>query len=379
MRLSVIGHFVDALPVAAGLLIVLAVTAAAGPASAQTLRDAAEGRFLIGTAAEPYELDNPKYAKILARQFSSVTAENAMKPAALHAKQGELTFGEADRLVAFAQEHGLEVIGHVLIWHQAAPDWMFTDGSGRPLPRDVALQNMREHIHAVAGHFRGKVRGWDVVNEAISDSGPYLRDTPALRAIGEDYVIKAFEFAHEADPDAELYYNDYNIDMPYKRDKGLRMVRELLGAGVRLDAVGIQGHWLLESPPLDEINDGIQAFIDLGVRVEITELDIDPLPRTREGGADVTAIEEEGDNPYVRGMPNQVQRQLAQRYHDLFNLFQRHPEISRVTLWGIDDEGTWLNNFPVQGRTNHPMLWDRELEPKLAYRAVLKSLQRGSR
>lgn len=344
--------------------------------STHTMRRAAETHLAIGAAVEPRYLDNPAYAALLAREFNSVTAENAMKPMAVHARRGELTFEAADRLVDFAEEHHMQVIGHVLVWHQSSPSWLFENQAGEPLPREEALANMREHIHAVVGHYRGRVRGWDVVNEAISDTGPYLRDTPALRAIGEDYVIKAFEFAHEADPNAELYYNDYNIAVLLKRAKALRLVNELLDAGVRLDAVGVQGHWLVDWPSVGEIKDGLDAFLDLGVSVDITELDIDPLPRQRAGGADISAIEQAGDNPYVDGMPEEAQQKLARRYAELFDLFLSEPGVRRVTLWGVDDGASWLNFFPVQGRTNHPLLFDRDLQPKPAYYAVLNSLRR---
>ncbi len=335
----------------------------------------ATDRVAIGAALSPQDLDDPALAAHVAKHFAVLTPGNEMKPDALQREQGVFTFERADRLVAFAQAHGQDVIGHTLVWHSQAPKWLFEDENGDPLPRDIALDNMREHIHAVAGHFRGKVKGWDVVNEAISDGGPYLRDTPALRAIGEDYVIKAFQFAHEADPDAELYFNDYNIEREYKREKALRLVEELRDAGCRIDAVGIQGHWLLGAPGLEEIEAGVKLFIDAGFEVHITEMDVDPLPRRGRGGADVTAVEREGLDPYQDGLPPEVQQQLATRYAELFELFLRHPQITRVTFWGTDDGRSWLNYFPVRGRTNHPLLFDRELQPKPAFFEVVETLQ----
>jgi len=249
------------------------------------------------------------------------------------------------------------------------------DENKHPLSRDAALENLRNHIHGVMKHYKGKVKGWDVVNEAIGDSEPFLRDTPARKAIGDDFVIKAFQFAHEAEPDAELYYNDYNLERAYKREKGLRLIKELKAAGVRIDGVGIQGHLMLEKGDSKELEDGIKAYAALGVKVMITELDIDPLPRKKGGGADLSATEREGLDPYKNGLSDDVQKELANRYRELFTIFLKHPQATRVTLWGVDDGSSWLNNWPTKGRTNHPLLWDRNLQPKPALGAVIEALQ----
>lgn len=330
-----------------------------------TLRTAAGSR-LVGAAIMSQALDDPQAASILATHFSSLTAENEMKPLLLQREKGTFTFEEADRIVDFARRHGQQVIGHTLCWHQQTPAWMFEDVQGQPLPRRDALENLRTHIHAVLRHFRGKVKGWDVVNEAVSDkSDEYLRDTPARRAIGDDYVIKAFEYAQDADPGVELYYNDYSIDYDYKRGRALRLVEELRSAGVRLDAVGIQAHHLLTSPSIEEIERGLRAFDAMGIKLMITELDVDPLPR--DPAADL--------DPYRDGLPDAVQQQLASRYAALIRLFVRFPSIERITLWGVSDRKTWLNNFPIRGRTNHPLLWDRRYQPKPTFDAFLAALE----
>src|SRR5687768_11251434 len=339
-----------------------------------TLRQAAGDRLLIGAAVMPHTLEDPARAKLIAAQFNSLTAENDMKPDALQKVKGTFTFERADKIVAFAQQHDMKMIGHTLVWHQQSPAWMYADENKQPLSREAALENMRAHIHGVMKHYKGKVKGWDVVNEAIGDSEPYLRDTPARKAIGDDFVIKAFQFAHEADPNAELYYNDYNIEQVYKRPKALRLLKELKDAGVKLDGVGVQGHWLITSD-LKEIEDGIKAIADLGLTVMITEMDVDPLPRQKGGGADISATEREGLDPYKEGLPTDVQRKLADRYRALFAIFAKYP-VTRVTLWGVDDGTSWLNSFPVRGRTNHPLLWDRQLQPKPALTALIESLQK---
>ena len=364
------------------LSMAAAITVAASPGvrandktdAKATLRQAAGDRLLIGAAVMPHTLEDPARAKLIAAQFNSLTAENDMKPDALQKVKGTFTFERADKIVAFAQQHDMKMIGHTLVWHQQSPAWMYADENKQPLSREAALENMRAHIHGVVKHFKGKVKGWDVVNEAIGDSEPYLRDTPARKAIGDDFVVKAFQFAHEADPDAELYYNDYNIEQVYKRPKALRLLKELKDAGVKLDGVGVQGHWLITSD-LKEIEDGIKAIADLGLKVMITEMDVDPLPRRKGGGADISATEREGLDPYKDGLPADVQRKLADRYRDLFAIFAKYP-VTRVTLWGVDDGTSWLNGFPVRGRTNHPLLWDRQLQPKPALTAVIESLQK---
>jgi endo-1,4-beta-xylanase len=341
-----------------------------------TLRQAVGERMLIGTAISSRSLNIPAHTALIAEQFNCITAENEMKPISLQRTRGTFTFQTADRMADFAKDHNLQVIGHTLCWHSQAPRFLFQDDNGQPLSREAALANLKAHIDTVVKHFKGKVKGWDVVNEAVNDGNePYLRNAPARRAIGDDFVVKAFEFAHEADPDAELYYNDYNIDTGSKRERALRLIRQIKQAGVRIDGVGIQGHWMLQTPSVAEIELGIQAFINERVKVMITEMDIDVLPRNRGAGADLGATERQGSNPYTAGLPDDVQRALADRYGALFTMFRRYPEITRVTFWGLSDGTTWLNNFPVGGRTNHPLLFDRQMRPKPAYTAVINALQ----
>jgi endo-1,4-beta-xylanase len=226
------------------------------------------------------------------------------------------------------------------------------------------------------GHYKGRIKAWDVVNEALSDTeGEYLRDTPALRAIGNDYIEKAFEFAHAADPDAELYYNDYNIEQPAKLEKVRRLVRSLKAKGLRIDAVGIQGHWLIDWPPAEMIESGIEALTAEGVKVMITEMDVDPLPRTVSGAN--MAMTEKGVDPYPVGLPPEVQARLARRYGEIVSAIIRHPSVMMMGFWGTHDGRSWLNNYPVKGRTNYPLLFDRQYQPKPAFGNVLQALEAG--
>ncbi|MCS7033677.1 MAG: endo-1,4-beta-xylanase, partial [Phycisphaerae bacterium] len=330
-----------------------AATTLARPSQSATeirLRDLVQGRLLLGAAVEARHLDNPAYARTVATHFNCITAGNEMKPDALQREKGKFTFDRADRMVDFAHQHNMTVVGHTLLWHSQSPRWLFEDEAGRPLPREEALTNLREHITTVLRHFKGRVIGWDVVNEALSDAPEeYLRDTPARRAIGDDYVIQAFRIAREADPEVELYYNDYNIEADYKRAKALRLVGELREAGVRVDALGIQGHWLLRHPDLTELERGFAELSATGLRLMVTELDIDPLPRRR-AGADVAATEV-GLDPYPDGLPSEVDAELARRYGEVFGLMIRYAnegKLSRITLWGVDDGTSWLNYWPVR-------------------------------
>jgi endo-1,4-beta-xylanase len=341
-----------------------------------TLREAARGKFLIGAAIPSSAIEDPATASLLAKQFDTLTGDNEFKPALLQPQPGQFNFAPADPIAAFAKRHSMHLIGHTLCWHQQTPAWMFADAEGRPLPRDRALGNLKSHIDGVLSHFRGRVLGWDVVNEAIPESGDdeLRKDAPAMRAIGEDFVERAFEMAHAADPSIELYYNDYNNERPDKRDKTVRLIRKLKAAGLRIDAVGIQAHWNLPGPDLGHVREAIDAFAAEGVGVVITELDLGVLP-WRNVGYVMKPEDRAVLDPYTAGCPQAVLDEQARRYGEMFAMFARYAGVvRRVTFWGIDDRRSWLNNFPVRGRTNHALLWDRQMKPKPAYAAVLGAL-----
>jgi endo-1,4-beta-xylanase len=349
--------------------------AASAPIEPLTLRTAA-GDVLIGCAASALDLQNPKLAEFILQQFSAVTAHRDMMPALLVDDEGRYTFEAGDAVARFATENKLAFYGHMLVWQHLSRDWLFKDKAGNPLPRDQALANMKGFIETVVGHYRGKVKSWDVVNEALSDAeGEYFRDIPARRAIGDDFIIQAFKFAQAADPNAELYYNDYNIELPDKRAKTLRLLRELRAAGARVDAIGIQGHWHLDRPETHIISDAIREFHDAGFKVMITELDVDVLPRTV-SGANMTTVEH-GPNPYPDALPEDMQLRLAKRYGEIFDAILKPPGVTMITFWGTHDGRSWLNYFPVKNRTNHALLFNRALEPKPAFHAVIESLQRA--
>jgi len=334
--------------------------------------------FLIGVALNRPMVNgaNPRAAEIVSRQFTSLTAENDMKWQAVHPAPERYEFVAADAYVDFGQKHRMAVIGHTLVWHSQTPEWVFKGDDSQPASREVLLNRMREHIHTVAGRYRGRIKGWDVVNEAVADGGPdILRDSPWRRIIGDDFLDHAFRFAREADPKAELYYNDYGLENEQKRLRALAMLRGMIQRGVPIDGVGLQGHYHLNHPPAAVIEQTIQDFAALGLKVMITEFDVDVLPsRGNMGNADISRREQADPSldPYANGLPAEMQEKLAQRYAELFAVFLRHREqINRVTFWGLDDGQSWLNYFPIRGRTNHPLLIDRELKPKPAFFAVL--------
>jgi len=307
-----------------------------------------------------------------------------MKPDALQPREGEFTFERADRLLQIAKETGAEVVGHALVWHAQTPRWFFQGADGQPVTREVALQRMRTHIKTVVGRYKGRVREWDVVNEAINDGPGLLRPSPWQRAIGDDFIAEAFRAAHEADPDAILVYNDYNIELDYKRPKAVELLKKLLAEKVPIHAVGIQAHWRMDLP-LDQAEKAIQEFSALGLKVKFTELDIGVLP-TRYQGADISRVErmtpeqEAVMNPYTKGLPPEVAIQHGERYRQAFELFLKHRDkITRVTLWGVHDGASWLNGFPIRGRTEYALLFDRELKPKPAFFAVQKAAQTAPR
>ena len=344
------------------------------------LKEAFKDDFLIGAAVSPAQFCelNTNEAAIVKTQFNSISPENVLKWGNVHPLAGQYDFTLADRYVEFGLINKMFVIGHNLIWHEQTPDWVFRDDQGNLVDRVTLLARMREHIFAVVGRYQGKISGWDVVNEALDESGA-LRNSPWLKIIGDDFIARAFEFAHEADPQAELYYNDYALEKEPKRSGAVALVKKLQAQGVKISGIGLQGHYALDKPSMQEVDETISTFEKIGLKVMITELDVNMLPSPmRAGNAEVSTRYKmrAGLNPYANGLPDAVQQQLAQRYADLFSVFLKHrASVRRVTFWGVTDGNSWLNNWPVQGRTAHPLLFDRAGKPKPAFDAVLKTAQ----
>lgn len=352
--------------------------AAVGAGEPPALKELFEDDFLIGgslNTEQILEQDSVSVA-IIKKHFNTITTENTLKWESVHPRPGEYDFRVPDAFVEFGERNDMFVVGHTLVWHNQTPRWVFEDAQGRPVSRDTLLARMRDHIHAVVGRYRGRIDGWDVVNEALNEDGT-LRQSPWLQIIGEDYIAKAFQYAREADPSVELYYNDYSLENAPKREGAVRLVRGLLEQGVPVTGIGTQQHNKLDWPSAAQVDSTLSAFAALGVKVMVTELDVDVLPRaTRSQGAEVTLSVAARDslNPYVAGLPDEVQQELARKYGELFQVYLRHRDnLSRVTFWNVTDRESWLNSWPVRGRTAHPLLFDRSGRPKPAFHAVVRT------
>lgn len=352
----------------------------AGPAVAHDdlprLRELAEPLFFIGVGVDGGVADRADERELLTKQFEFITPENCMKPAVIQSEQGVFQFELADQFVQLAAEHELRVAGHCLVLaNTGTPAWFFQDGDTEA-SAELLLERMQTHIETVVGRYKGRIAMWDVVNEALADeSDGYLRDSDWSRIAGEEYLVRAFEVAHAADPDALLIYNDYNCEHGGKRDKLLQLVEMLQSRGAPLHAIGLQGHYELDAVPYEGLEELLIASRDRGLKVVISELDIDVVPRSRWWAEDGRYREElASHDPYADGCPPEILQRQAEQYARLFELLIRYEDVvERVTFWNLHDGQSWLNYFPWD-RVNHPLLFDRELQPKPAFQAVVDVL-----
>ncbi len=346
-----------------------------------SLKEAFKRDFLIGAAMNASQItgQDARGVALIEAQFNSISPENCLKWESVHPQPDKYDFTLSDRYVAFGEKNHMFVVGHALVWHNQTPAWVFHDDKGELLTRDALLARMRDHIHTVVGRYKGKIRSWDVVNEPIAEDGS-MRRSLWYRIAGEDYVAKAFQFAHEADPQALLVYNDYSIEVEAKRKGAGALIAKLKAERAPITTVGLQGHYRLDWPDLAQLDDTISTFGKMGLKVPMTELDIDVLPRaTSQNTADVTLKVEQNPalNPYVDGLPDSVQQELAKRYADLFRIFRKyHGVVNRVSFWGVADGDSWKNNSPIRRRTDYPLLFDRADRPKPAYYAVIDVAQK---
>ncbi len=331
------------------------------------LKDVFGEKFLIGAALNTDQASGKDTAavRVVRKHFNSIVAENCMKCEVIHPEEDRYDFTRADELVRFGEDNGMTVIGHCLIWHSQLPSWFCTDKDGNNVSAEVLKQRMKEHITTVVSRYKGRVKGWDVVNEAIVEDGSY-RKSKFFEILGEEFIPLAFRYAHEADPQAELYYNDYGMSVPGRRDAVVRMVNSLRRQGIRIDAVGMQGHMGMDYPTLEEFEAGILAFAGTGVKVMITEWDMSALPTVgQSANVSDTVAARKALNPYTEALPDSVSAVWNARMTAFFELFLKHAEvISRVTVWGVGDGDSWKNDFPVPGRRDYPLLFDRRYEPK---------------
>jgi endo-1,4-beta-xylanase len=329
------------------------------------LKDYYQNYFPIGVAVGPQSLTGPN-AELILKEFNSVTPENAMKMGPIHPEENRYFWRDADSIVNFAQKNGIKVRGHNLCWHEQAPNWMFKDNQGNEVSKEVLLKRLKDHITEVVTRYKGKIYAWDVVNEAIDDdNSKFLRNSLWYKICGDDFIIKAFEYAHAADPEAQLYYNDYNTERPEKRERIYKLLKQLVDAKVPVHAVGLQGHWSLNEPTQQELRKAIEQFSSLGLKVQVTELDVSVYPW------------EKSPRPLKDGekfefTPEQEQKQM-EVYKNVFQIFRDYKSvITGITFWNISDQHTWLDEYPVKGRKNYPLLFDQNLQRKKAYWEVVK-------
>jgi endo-1,4-beta-xylanase len=336
-----------------------------------SLKNAYQENFYIGTALDTSQIkeNDATVSSLIAKEFNSITAENCMKSMFIHPEKDKFDFKMADQYVAFGEKYNMFIHGHTLIWHSQLAPWL------TQIKDSTSMSNaMTNHITTIVGNYKGKINSWDVVNEALNEDGT-LRKTVFLDTYGKEYLTLAFKLAAKADPKSDLYYNDYNLCNAKKRKGAVELVKNLQKNGVKIDGVGEQGHWNLITPSLAEIEQTILDFSALGVKVAFTELDITVLPNPWDlVGAEVSQNFEGSAkmNPYPKSLPDSIQTQLAERYEAIFKLFLKHQDkISRVTFWGVNDGQSWLNGWPIKGRTNYPLLFDQTFKPKKAYYSVL--------
>jgi len=361
------------------LILLILLISACSPVNPKTipLKEAFKEKFYIGVA-----MNGPQVAgidsvsrDIIEMNFNAAVAENCMKSGPIHPEENTYNFELSDKFVDFCTGNGLYTVGHCLVWHSQAPSWFFTDDAGNEVSREVLIERMKAHITTVVGRYRGRVDCWDVVNEAFEDNGQW-RQTRFYEIIGEEYVDLAFTFANEADPEAELLYNDYAMALPAKREAVVTLVNHLKSAGKRIDGIGMQSHCGLDYPSLEEYEKSIIAFAGTGLDIHITELDVSVLPLPEnQTGADVSTDYRYQSifNPYPNELPDSIEHALTDRYHDLFSIYLNHKDnIKRVTLWGLCDCHSWRNNWPIRGRSDYPLLFDRDCNEKPVIQDIIE-------
>jgi endo-1,4-beta-xylanase len=376
--------FIIRLPILIALGLLAGCAANDPQHSALTLKEAFKDDFFVGVAVNDAQFSgkDERSDRIVRTQFNSISPENVLKWESVHPQAGQYDFSGPDRYVDFGEANRMFIIGHTLIWHNQTPAWVFQDGQGNPVDRGILLARMREHIHTVVGRYKGRINGWDVVNEAINEDGSW-RETQWYKIIGEDFIAHAFQYAREADPGAELYYNDYALEDAPKRNGVIALVRKLKAQGVPITGIGSQMHVKLATPTIADADTTLEEFGKLGLKVMVTELDVDVLPSaSKYRGADITTnfVLRADLDPYTNGLPASVQQALADRYTELFKLFLKHRDkIDRVTFWCVTDGDSWLNYWPVRSRTAYPLLFDRGGKPKPAFEAVIRTAHEAQR
>lgn len=314
--------------------------------------------FPIGAAVCPNIIKS--HTDLLMKHFNSLTCENHMKFINIHPEEKKWDFSAADEIVDFAVANRMKVRGHCLVWHNQVPNWIFLDNKGNDVNRDVLLDRMEEHITIMMQRYKKQVYCWDVVNEAAEDKGADIfRQSKWYKIIGPDFIERAFWFARKADPDAKLFYNDYNCTSPEKSRKIYNIAKRLKDHGDFIDGIGMQGHWNIYNPSFDRIMDTIDLFSSLGLKIQITELDMSMY------------LFEDTTKEFKQPTDEMIWLQ-QERFEGIFKIFRDYRDIiTGVTFWGVADDYTWLDNFPVKGRKDWPLLFDIQHKPKKAFAGVV--------
>lgn len=368
--------------IASALLIAAFAAACSNQKTAVTeelsLKDVVGDKFLVGVALNVNQSSgiDTSSVKLVKQHFNSIVAENCMKCEVIHPEENRYDFTQADQFVDFGEKNGMAIIGHCLIWHSQLAPWFCVDEKGNNVSPEVLKQRMKDHITTIVTRYKGRIKGWDVVNEAILEDGSY-RQSKFYEILGEEFIPLAFQYAHEADSNAELYYNDYAMNMPGKRDGVVKLVKKLKERGLRIDAVGMQGHMGMDYPDINEFEQSIVAYAGAGVKVMVTEWDMSALPTAKQSAniSDTVAFQK-SLNPYPEALPDSVSEAWNKRMKQFFDLFEKHADvITRVTAWGVSDGDSWKNDFPVKGRRDYPLLFDRSYQPKPFVEEILKESQ----
>lgn len=359
------------------------------PCIGQTLKDAYRDYWYTGISVNQWQVkadltgtnvhnvtgqvsnDQTSDWPVIVDNFNFVVAENCMKCEVIHPEEGIYDFTLADQFVDKARAAGMRILGHCLIWHSQCAPWFHYDEQGNLVSPEVLKKRMREHIFTIVNHFRGRIDAWDVVNEAFEDDGT-PRKSLFYQILGSDYIPLAFQYTHEADPTAELYYNDFSMNKATKVEGVANFFRPLIKQGLPITAIGMQGHMILEDNTdnrlIKQYEHSIETIASLGIPTFFSELDISVLPNPYGfSGANVSdqfAYRPEMD-PYIKGLSKEKTLELEQFWVDFYRmLISHHEDIIRVNFWCLNDANSWRNDFPINGRTDYATLFDRQSKPK---------------
>ncbi len=352
-------------------IIIIALCAVALPLHAQSLAEAYRDYWYTGVSVNQWEVEGNQESHwdVITKNFNWVVAENCMKCEVIHPQEGVYDFTLADKFVDKAKAAGLKVQGHCLIWHSQCAPWFHFDKDGKLVSREELKKRMREHIYTIVSHFKGRIDAWDVCNECFEDDGS-PRKSLFWQILGTDYIPLAFQYAHEADPNVQLFYNDYSMNKPTKVEGVANFFRPLIEQGLPVTAIGMQGHMILEDAKelLPQYDHSIKTIAALGVPTFFSELDLSVLPNPYGfSGANVSdrfTYTPEKD-PFKDGLTKEKEAEINQYWVDFYKMLIPHKDnILRVNFWCLNDANSWRNDFPIQGRSDYATLYDRQNQPK---------------